>query len=143
MNTNDQQKTMAIAEYFPDGSITRIIFSNFLTYEYVEIFPGPNLNVIIGPNGTGKSTIMCGLCLAVGGTPKLLGRSELLADYIKHGSKKGSVEVFIRDSKLGKDRALSIVLHRIGGSNYFVDGEKVTQTKLRSIAESYNIQVKY
>nr|CDQ04356.1 BMA-SMC-5, isoform e [Brugia malayi] len=141
MNANDQQKTMAIAEYFPDGSITRIIFSNFLTYEYVEMFPGPNLNVIIGPNGTGKSTIMCGLCLAVGGTPKLLGRSELLADYIKHGSKKGSVEVFIRDSKLGKDRALSIVLHRIGGSNYFVDGEKVTQTKLRNIAESYNIQI--
>uniref|UniRef100_A0A1I8EYI9 Structural maintenance of chromosomes protein 5 n=1 Tax=Wuchereria bancrofti TaxID=6293 RepID=A0A1I8EYI9_WUCBA len=141
MNVKDQQKTVATAEYFPDGSITRIIFSNFLTYEYVEIFPGPNLNVIVGPNGTGKSTIMCGLCLAVGGTPRLLGRSELLADYIKHGSEKGSVEVFIRDSKLGKDRALSIVLHRVGGSNYFVDGEKVTQTKLRDIAESYNIQI--
>lgn len=38
---------------------------------------------------------MCGLCLVVGGTPKLLGRSELLADYIKHGSEKGSVKVFM------------------------------------------------
>lgn len=36
---------------------------------------------------------MCGLCLAVGGTPRFLGRSELLADYIKHGLEKGSVEV--------------------------------------------------
>ncbi|CAG9539247.1 unnamed protein product [Cercopithifilaria johnstoni] len=141
MNVNKQQKTVEATENFPDGSITRIIFKNFLTYEYMDIFPGPNLNVIIGPNGTGKSTIMCGLCLAVGGTPRLLGRSELLADYIKHGLEKGSVKVFIRDSKLGKDRTLSIVLHRSGCSDYFVDDEKVTQTKLRDIVESYNIQI--
>ncbi|EJD74580.1 hypothetical protein LOAG_18117 [Loa loa] len=95
MNVNNQQKTMSTVEHFPDGSITQIIFENFLTYEHVEMFPGPNLNVIVGPNGTGKSTIMCGLCLAVGGTPNLLGRSELLADYIKHGSEKGSVKVFM------------------------------------------------
>lgn len=38
---------------------------------------------------------MCGICLAVGGTPDLLGRSELLADYIKHGADQGSVEVFM------------------------------------------------
>ncbi|MCP9263267.1 Structural maintenance of chromosomes protein 5 [Dirofilaria immitis] len=107
----------------------------------MEIFPGPNLNIIVGPNGTGKSTIMCGLCLAVGGTPKLLGRSELLADYIKYGSDKGSIKVFIRDSKLENDRALSIVLHRSAASDFFVDDEKVTQTKLRNVAESYNIQV--
>ncbi|VDO44034.1 unnamed protein product, partial [Onchocerca flexuosa] len=86
-------------------------------------------------------TIVCGLCLAVGGTPKLLGRSELLADYIKYGSDEGSIKVFIRDSKLGKDRVLSTVLHRSGASNFFVDDEKVTQTKLRDVAESYNIQV--
>uniref|UniRef100_A0A0R3RHS8 Structural maintenance of chromosomes protein 5 n=1 Tax=Elaeophora elaphi TaxID=1147741 RepID=A0A0R3RHS8_9BILA len=141
MNVNKQRKTVGAAEHFPDGSITKIIFNNFLTYEYMEIFPGPNLNVIIGPNGTGKSTIMCGLCLAVGGTPGILGRSELLADYIKHGSEEGSVEVFIRDSKLGKDRRLSIVLHRYDHSDYFVDGEKVTQTKLRGVVESYNIQI--
>ncbi|VDK72473.1 unnamed protein product, partial [Onchocerca ochengi] len=141
MDINNQRRTVATADYFPDGSITKIIFENFLTYEYMEILPGPNLNIIIGPNGTGKSTIICGLCLAVGGTPKLLGRSELLADYIKYGSDEGSIKVFIRDSKLGKDRVLSTVLHRSGASNFFVDDEKVTQTKLRDVAESYNIQV--
>ncbi|KAM3728146.1 Structural maintenance of chromosomes protein [Dirofilaria immitis] len=140
MNENNQRRPIATADHFPDGSITKIIFRNFLTYEYMEIFPGPNLNIIVGPNGTGKSTIMCGLCLAVGGTPKLLGRSELLADYIKYGSDKGSIKVFIRDSKLENDRALSIVLHRSAASDFFVDDEKVTQTKLRNVAESYNIQ---
>ncbi|VDK67804.1 unnamed protein product [Litomosoides sigmodontis] len=141
MDANSQRETVISAEHFPNGSITKIVFKNFLTYDYMEIFPGPNLNVIVGPNGTGKSTIMCGLCLAVGGNPRLLGRSELLADYIKHGLEKGSVEVSIRDSKLEKDRIFSIVLHRSGLPDYFVDGEKVAQTKLRDIVESYNIQI--
>ncbi|EJD74581.1 hypothetical protein LOAG_18118 [Loa loa] len=48
---------------------------------------------------------------------------------------------FRRDSKREKDRVLSIVLHRPGSSHYFVDGEKVTQAKLRDVAESYNIQI--
>lgn len=57
--------------------------------------PGPFLNVIIGPNGTGKSTIICGLCLAVGGSPKVLGRSDQVGDFIKHGKETGYVEIFL------------------------------------------------
>lgn len=39
---------------YPIGSITRIKMKNFLTYDDVEVFPGPRLNLVIGPNGTGK-----------------------------------------------------------------------------------------
>uniref|UniRef100_A0A915D3K9 Structural maintenance of chromosomes protein 5 n=1 Tax=Ditylenchus dipsaci TaxID=166011 RepID=A0A915D3K9_9BILA len=67
------------------GAIVKIVFSNFLTYDKVTCVPGPFLNVIIGPNGTGKSTIICGICLAVGGSPNILGRSDNFADFIKHG----------------------------------------------------------
>ncbi len=37
----------------------------FLTYSNVEFFPGPNLNMIIGPNGTGKSSLVAAISLGL------------------------------------------------------------------------------
>ena len=36
------------------GSIVRVKMINFLTYDDCEVFPGPRLNVILGPNGSGS-----------------------------------------------------------------------------------------
>jgi hypothetical protein len=33
------------------GSILRVYMVNFITYDEAEVFPGPKLNVVIGPNG--------------------------------------------------------------------------------------------
>lgn len=38
---------------FDKGCIVRVKLHNFLTYTDVEFRPGPRLNVIMGPNGTG------------------------------------------------------------------------------------------
>lgn len=56
---------------FQPGSIVRIKVKNFVTYSQVEVFPGPNLNMVIGPNGTGKSTIVCAVCLGLGWGPQV------------------------------------------------------------------------
>ena len=53
------------------GSITRVKLSNFVTYSEVEFFPGPSLNMVIGPNGTGKSTLVCAICLGLGYHPNV------------------------------------------------------------------------
>lgn len=53
------------------GSIVRIACHSFLTYDEVEFAPGPALNMIIGPNGTGKSTIACAIALGLGFSPKV------------------------------------------------------------------------
>lgn len=50
---------------FIPGSIKRIQLKNFVTYDYVEFFPGPHLNMILGPNGTGKSSIACAICIGL------------------------------------------------------------------------------
>ncbi|KAF8887232.1 hypothetical protein CPB84DRAFT_1523152 [Gymnopilus junonius] len=50
--------------YIP-GSIVRIQLYNFVTYDYVEFRPGPYLNMIVGPNGTGKSSIACAITLGL------------------------------------------------------------------------------
>jgi len=48
------------------GSIFRVKLENFVTYTAVEFSPGPSLNMVIGPNGTGKSTLVCAICLGLG-----------------------------------------------------------------------------
>lgn len=48
------------------GAIVRVKLENFVTYTAVEFFPGPRLNMVIGPNGTGKSTLVCAICIGLG-----------------------------------------------------------------------------
>jgi hypothetical protein len=52
------------SSYVP-GSIIRVQLHNFLTYDHVEFRPGPHLNMIIGLNGTGKSSIACAIALGL------------------------------------------------------------------------------
>ena len=65
----------------------------FLTYDSFDIRPGPPLNVIIGPNGTGKSAIVCAICLGLAGKTSWLGRATDPKDYIRHGCDKASIEI--------------------------------------------------
>jgi AAA domain len=58
------------SSYVP-GSIVRVQLHNFLTYDHVEFRPGPHLNMIIGPNGTGKSSIACAIALGLNWPPSV------------------------------------------------------------------------
>jgi len=51
------------------GAIVRVDLHNFVTYTDVTFLPGPSLNMVIGPNGTGKSTLVCAICLGLGNAP--------------------------------------------------------------------------
>uniref|UniRef100_G1N298 Structural maintenance of chromosomes protein 5 n=1 Tax=Meleagris gallopavo TaxID=9103 RepID=G1N298_MELGA len=64
-----------------------IVFSR--TYDHCEVRPGPNLNMIVGANGTGKSSIVCAICLGLAGKPSFLGRAEKVGLFVKQGCLKG------------------------------------------------------
>merc|ERR1719234_1781679 len=68
-----------------DGQVERIRMVRFVTYDDVSFFPDPHLNLICGPNGTGKSTVVCGICLGLAGSTKSLGRADRVCDYVKRG----------------------------------------------------------
>jgi hypothetical protein len=53
------------------GSLVRVKLTNFVTYTAAEFHLGPSLNMIIGPNGTGKSTLVCAICLGLGWSPQV------------------------------------------------------------------------
>ena len=64
------------------GSIVRVKLHQFLTYDDVEFRPGPHLNMVLGPNGTGKSSIACALCLGLNFPPNVCLRLNLLLDAV-------------------------------------------------------------
>ncbi|VCW84375.1 unnamed protein product [Gulo gulo] len=78
---------------FVEGSIVRIVMENFLTYDICEVSPGPHLNMIIGANGTGKSSIVCAICLGLAGKPAFMGRADKVGFFVKRGCSKGMVEI--------------------------------------------------
>uniref|UniRef100_A0A8C7H6A6 Structural maintenance of chromosomes protein 5 n=1 Tax=Oncorhynchus kisutch TaxID=8019 RepID=A0A8C7H6A6_ONCKI len=57
------------------------------------VHPGPNPNMIVGANGTGKSSIVCAICLGLAGKTTNLGRGDKVGLYVKRGCNKGSVEI--------------------------------------------------
>lgn len=65
------------------GAIVRIQIRNFMTYSETEIRPGPNLNMILGPNGTGKSAVVCCIIVGLAGEVTLTGRGASPADFVK------------------------------------------------------------
>ena len=67
---NGKRRDVAPLEH-KAGTIVRIKLENFVTYTFVEVYPGPSLNMVIGPNGTGKSTIVCAICLGLGWGPQV------------------------------------------------------------------------
>eukprot|EP00298_Acanthocystis_sp_HF-20_P016396 c21470_g3_i1.p1 GENE.c21470_g3_i1~~c21470_g3_i1.p1 ORF type:complete len:1155 (-),score=486.10 c21470_g3_i1:38-3502(-) len=128
--------------YFKKGQIIKLQMQNFLTYDDATIYPGPYLNLVIGPNGTGKSTIVCGLCLVLGGDAKTLMRGEKLEQFVKHGKDEGNVEVVLSNGNGG-----SIVIQRFfkqGGKNtsvFHVNGKSVQKEHALSVVNELGIQV--
>lgn len=54
------------------------------------------MNMIIGPNGTGKSTIVCAIALGLGGAPSLLGRAKNIAEFVKTGQDEASISIELK-----------------------------------------------
>ncbi|KAI1845007.1 hypothetical protein JX265_008408 [Neoarthrinium moseri] len=75
------------------GAVVRVKLVNFVTYENAVFYPGPHLNMIIGPNGTGKSSLVCALALGLGYNTSVLGRATKFGEYVTHGRDTATVEI--------------------------------------------------
>lgn len=120
------------------GSILRIRLTNFVTYDSCELFPGPKLNMIIGPNGTGKSSIVCAIGLGLGGAPsvgsacnkfvnkfaktlQLLGRAKEVSFFVKHGCEKATIEIELK-GKSGPHVVARVLNRKDNSSDWCLDG---------------------
>ncbi|VEU43232.1 unnamed protein product [Pseudo-nitzschia multistriata] len=112
---------------YKHGSIKRIKLRKFLTYSAAEFSPGPRLNMVVGPNGTGKSSILCAICLGLGGEPRLLGRADQVTSFIQNGETEARIELEVVNEH-GENVIVTRTIHGSGdgssGSNRRANSNK-------------------
>lgn len=74
--------------------------NNFITYDECELYPGSKMNMIMGPNGTGKSSIVAAIAIGLGWSPLLLGRSKDIVEYIKYGCNQAIIEIVLKSKSI-------------------------------------------
>ncbi|TFK29037.1 chromosome structural maintenance protein smc5 [Coprinopsis marcescibilis] len=127
---------------FIPGSIVRIQLRNFVTYDFVEFRPGPYLNMIIGPNGTGKSSIACAIALGLNFPPKILGRASELNAFVKIGEDSGHIEIELK----GKQGKNNLIIRRYLSSkdkksSFLLNGQPATGKEINAHMLDLNVQV--
>lgn len=142
--SQSQRKRAHLAEdeYLP-GSIVRVRLENFVTYDSVEFHPGPRLNMVIGPNGTGKSTIVCAIALGLGWTPNVLGRANDVAAFVKQGKEECFIEIELQAKEQGKRNV--IVNRRLkkqdNTSRWLLHGKSATAKDVKSAVDEFQIDI--
>lgn len=128
---------------FQPGAIVRVKLTNFVTYENAEFFPGPNLNMVIGPNGTGKSSLVCAICLGLGWGPIHLGRAGQVGEFVKHGMNDAEIEIELH--RRPNDSSNHVVRSRITRENnardYWLNGKKTSLKSVQSLTKALSIQI--
>lgn len=118
---------------FLPGAIVRVALSHFVTYDAVEFYPGPHLNMIIGPNGTGKSTVVCAIALGLGWKPNVLGRARDVAAFVKQGYEDGWIEIELKGAEGERNVVIRReIVKRANTSEWYINGESVGGFRARS-----------
>lgn len=124
---------------FQKGAIRKMVFHNFMTYAHAEFEPGPRLNVVMAPNGCGKSTIVAGLCLALSGDMRIMNRAVELKDYVRRvpGVDSGYVEVHLHEGPVIRH----VVNSHSKEHQYFLDDQKASHKRVKEVVASFGIQI--
>ncbi|KAL8989899.1 MAG: hypothetical protein Q9177_001322 [Variospora cf. flavescens] len=126
------------------GSIVRVKLANFVTYTSVEFLPGPSLNMVIGPNGTGKSTLVCAICLGLGWGPQHLGRAKDVSEFVKHGEQEANIEIELAGDPQRHRRNPVIkcnIKRENNKSTFSVDGKPSNKKAVIELCKSFTIQI--
>ncbi|KAI9190636.1 P-loop containing nucleoside triphosphate hydrolase protein [Polychytrium aggregatum] len=83
------------------GTVERIELVNFMCHKYLVVDFNPKINFVIGHNGSGKSAILTGLMICLGGKASFTNRGQNLKNFIKEG--ESSAEITVRIRNTGED----------------------------------------
>ncbi|KAI9349754.1 RecF/RecN/SMC [Obelidium mucronatum] len=68
-----------------------------MCHQFLEVDFCPNINFVIGHNGSGKSAILTGIMVCLGGKAKTTDRADSLKSLVMEGQNAGSVRVAIHN----------------------------------------------
>ncbi|KAG5644532.1 hypothetical protein DXG03_008186 [Asterophora parasitica] len=137
------------------GIIERIEMVNFMCHKYLKFEFGPQINFIIGHNGSGKSAVLSAITVALGGKSNSTGRGTGLKSFIKEGCSAAEVTIFLKNqgeeaykpNEYGKSISITRRFTKEGNSTWKIKGERSQQAisskkeELSAICDHMNIQV--
>ncbi|CAK7217309.1 Structural maintenance of chromosomes protein 5 [Sporothrix bragantina] len=128
---------------FQPGAIVRVTLDNFVTYEHAEFDPGPSLNLVIGPNGTGKSSLVCAICLGLGFHSNVLGRATTFGDFVKHGRSHAVVEIELqaRPDDLTNHTVRLRINREDNSRKFWLNGQEAPLRRVQALMAELRIQV--
>jgi chromosome segregation ATPase len=140
---NISQSAGPVEDVFQPGTLVRVKLRNFVTYTAAEFHLGPSLNMIIGPNGTGKSTLVCAICLGLGWSSEHLGRAKELNLFVKNGADEAEIEI---ELAAGPGMATNPIVRRIirksdGKSIFWIDGKHSGKNAVLALCKQFSIQI--
>uniref|UniRef100_A0A673Y3R5 Structural maintenance of chromosomes protein 5 n=1 Tax=Salmo trutta TaxID=8032 RepID=A0A673Y3R5_SALTR len=96
--------------------------------------------MIVGANGTGKSSIVCAICLGLAGKTAILGRGDKVGLYVKRGCNKGSVEIELHKAQgnLVINREIHVENNQ---STWMLNGKHTSQKTVEEEVKALQIQV--
>ncbi|CAM6102353.1 unnamed protein product [Calypogeia fissa] len=127
-------------DYKP-GSILEIEVHNFMTYSHIKSKPGPRLNLVIGPNGTGKSSLVCAIGIGLAGEPQILGRASQIRDFVKRGEDSGWIKITLRGDSPNESLVIKRKINNRNKSEWFFNDQQVTKKEIQEQVRKFNIQL--
>lgn len=96
---------------------------------------------MIGPNGTGKSSIVASIIIGMGGSTKILSERNKLADYVKNGKDVAQITVTVYKDERRNFRNFCREFNRQNKSTFYIDQRKVTEKEYQEQISALNVQV--
>lgn len=126
------------------GSIRQVDLYQFQVCDEATYTFGPHLNLIVSPNGTGKSTAVIGIFVVFLGDTKVINRTNL-RDFIKLGTQNASVTVHVQGESPGVIHKVRLDLQDRGNSrtsaDRYIDGRPASDQEVQEFADKFNIHV--
>ncbi|KAL3686437.1 hypothetical protein R1sor_009011 [Riccia sorocarpa] len=124
---------------------TLLLFSVSEAFTYgphLQLNPiGPRLNLVIGPNGTGKSSLVCAICIGLGGEPQLLGRATMIGDYVKRGEESGRTKISLRGNSFDEAVVITRKINTRNKSDWLLNERPVPKKDILDVVQGFNIQL--
>jgi chromosome segregation ATPase len=67
-----------------------------MTHERLVLECSSRINLVVGANGSGKSSVVCAICLGLGGQPALMEREDRAAGFIRAGQTRATIEIAVQ-----------------------------------------------
>ncbi|TFK52189.1 P-loop containing nucleoside triphosphate hydrolase protein [Heliocybe sulcata] len=136
------------------GIIESLEMHQFMCHKYLTFSFGPQINFIIGHNGSGKSAVLSAVTVALGGKATSTGRGSGLKSFIREGQSVSEVSISLKNQgeeaykpeSYGKSIVVTRRFTKEGSSSYKIKSKdgRVVSTKreeLAAICDHMNIQV--